>query len=171
MTRTQFDAFVFLLGVSSLTLVMSCTIPPEMPSGPSPVGQVQAPAVEVGAIPMRTQDCDMRAIGAIRCYNQNDVAVTITAALNSLACDTEFSRQTVTIPPKSNGYFTLGMPCGHRGQVDFFFGARVGECRYPDFTSQRVYTTEACEVIPPPPPLPEPPPPPFPPPCKAKRCP
>lgn len=115
---------------------------------------IPTPAPNLGR-PFNRNDCDYSNLGAIRCYNPSNVAITLTAALTSLDNKTLFSSQTVTIQPFSNGYFTLGWGnyCGVSAQIDFFRGSSVGDVRNPDFAAERVYNSPACVTItiPPPP--------------------
>jgi len=98
-------------------------------------------------------DCDYSTLSAIRCYNPSDSPLTITAALNTPDCGTSYGAQTVTIAPRTNGYFTLpSLACGQTAQIDAYFGSQQGSCRAPDFTSQRTYSGPACPTPPPTPP-------------------
>lgn len=167
---------ILAFGVWCLAMAIGCA----SPSAPSPVviAPVVAPVAAVPASPVlppvtvappasatpepvmssrpfvRT-DCDYSGLGAIRCYNPSATAITITAALNTLDCGTSFGAQTITIPPQTNGYFTLpSLACGQAGQIDFYWGSQQGSCRTPDFTSQRTYAGPACPLPSPPPPAP-----------------
>lgn len=91
--------------------------------------------------------------GSIRCYNKSDISQTLTAAMKDLqpdgvACHVTYGKpHTVTIAPRSNGYFTLPMPpCGEKGQIDVFRGDSEGDCRNAAFTGQRPYDPGACPV-------------------------
>jgi hypothetical protein len=119
---------------------------------------VVAPPPPIPGRPFSRGDCDFNSpLGALRCYNPSDVAVQLTAALNSVDCGTHYGAQTVTIQPKTNGYFTLpSVACGQTAQVEMYFGSRQGSCRNPDFSSQRTYAGPACAPPPPPPPPPPP---------------
>lgn len=150
-----------------MTAPSAMVSPPVVASAPTPAPPVTVaplppvaaeplPPAPVPVVPIGPHDCDFSQLGAIRCYNKNAIAQTLTAALNTISCDKSFAVQTVTIAPNTNGYFTLGgLGCGERGQVDMFRSDREGDCRNPDFAAGRVYDGGVC---PPPPPLPPPPP-------------
>lgn len=173
MKPALFSSLVCLCGLIAAPLVSACvdaTINQTAPTVAAahistvaaPVADVPNPPVAPPAIPpppktdpfvpLGPNDFDFRNLSAIRGYNKNTVPVTITLTLNSIACDQTFGSHTVTIQPKSNGYFTLPqVSCGSRAQIDGFYGNREGDCKNPDFAGA-VYTAEACPPPPPPPP-------------------
>ena len=153
------DSAATITAPSAVPQVLATVVAAE-PVSESPPAAAPTPPAAVPVLnttPIGYGDCDFSQPGSIRCYNKSDISQTLTAAMKDLQPDgaecrvTYGTPHTVTIAPRSNGYFTLPMPpCGEKGQVDMFAGSREGDCRMAAFTGQRAYDGGACPIQPPP---------------------